>query len=238
MKQVQHPALLVLVIGIFLCADCGRHSQPAQNNSPAANLTPVAAADQNTNQSEEDEQKRREALVEAMAYAETGYVEKLNRKEVPLPNYPVEDFNPPPDYVNFYSTDDHYPGYLLCEYPVDEAQYFQTNEPGWFKAALEQIRKLGPQKFPPIKWVAVAIHNRAEQKGASTFEQSYKVGAIFKASDVFNRSCSLSQMIAHAAMDRHPFEYDTSQPTPGDRQRWLIVEQHAATNDTTSGQPK
>jgi hypothetical protein len=81
--------------------------------------------------------------------------------------------------------------------------------------------------------VAVAIHNRAEQKGVSTFEQSFKVGAIFKASDVFDSSCDLSQLTARADMNRHPFKYDPQQPTPGEQQRWLVVEQHATNNPTT-----
>ena len=60
-----------------------------------------------------------------------------------------------------------------------------------------------------------------------------KVGAIFKASDVFDSSHDLSQLVAHAEMDRHPFKYDTTQPTPGEQQRWVIVEQHATNNPTT-----
>jgi hypothetical protein len=35
-------------------------------------------------------------------------------------------------------------------------------------------------------------------------------------------------------MDRHPFVYDTQQPTPGEQQRWVIVERHAATNNPTT----
>jgi hypothetical protein len=29
--------------------------------------------------------------------------------------------------------------------------------------------------------------------------------------------------------------YDTQQPTPGEQQRWVIVERHAATNNPTTG---
>jgi hypothetical protein len=61
------------------------------------------------------------------------------------------------------------------------------------------------------------------------------VGAIFKASDVFDSSRDLSQLVVEVNMDRHPFKYDTSQPTPGEQQRWIIVEQHAATNSPTAG---
>jgi hypothetical protein len=128
---------------------------------------------------------------------------------------------------------DPYPAYLLCEYDVDETNYSQADEPKWLEAALEQVRQSGPKKFPPIKWVAVIIINRAGWNGASTFEQAHKVGTIVKASDVFDSSQSLSQLVANAQMDRHPFKYDTSQPTPGEQQRWLIVEQHKATNRPT-----
>jgi len=137
--------------------------------------------------------------------------------------------------VNSYGVDDPYPNYLECVYDVDEKNYNQSKEPKWFIESLKQIRHLGPQKFPPIKWIAVVIKNRAEHKGASTFEQSFKVGAIFKASDVFDSSRDLSRLIAGAQMDRHPFKYDPHQPTMDEQQRWIIVEQHVATNNPTTG---
>jgi hypothetical protein len=119
---------------------------------------------------------------------------------------------------------------MLCQYDVDEKNYNQSDEPEWFNAALKQIRHSGSKKFPPIKWIAIVIDNRADWKGAGTFDQCYKVGAIFKASDVFDSSHKVAQLIADAHMDRHPFKYDQLQPTPGDEQRWIIVEHHAATN--------
>jgi hypothetical protein len=122
--------------------------------------------------------------------------------------------------TKFYCINDYYPDYLLCQYDVDEKNYSQSDESGWFKAALKQIRHSGPKKFPPIKWIAIIINNRAEWNGASTFEKCYKAGAIFKASDVFDSSRKFSQLIADADMDRHPFKYDQLQPTPGDAQRW------------------
>jgi hypothetical protein len=154
--------------------------------------------------------------------------------EWPFPNYQAGPGRPLPDFVDFYSINDRYPEYLLCEYDVDKSRYLQADEPGWFKAGLGQIRSSGSRKFPPIKWVAVAIVNRAEHKGASTFEQSYKIAAVFKASDVFDSSRSLSELVAHAEMDRQPFMYDVSQPTPGDQQRWLIVERHSVNNHVAS----
>jgi hypothetical protein len=139
--------------------------------------------------------------------------------------------------VNFYRINDHYPTYLLCEYDVDETNYDQSKESGWFKVALEQIRQSGPTKFPPIKWVAVAIRNVAEHKDASTFEKSFKVGVLFKASDVFDSLSDLSQLVAGAEMDRHPFFFDLKRPDlfPAEQQRWMIVERHAATNNPTTG---
>lgn len=239
MKRVQYPGLLVLAIGLFVCVGCGRHDQPMQNDSSTASSTQVATVDEGTNQLSEDEQKRRQALTEAMAYAEKLDEEKMHHPELftnpppsewPFPNYPAGPGNPLPPYVNFYRINDHYPAYLLCEYQVDEEHYNQSDEPGWFKASLGQIRKSGPKKFPSIKWVAVIIENDAEWK-AGTIDQAHKVGAIFKASDVFDSSHDLPQLVVRVDMDRHPFKYDPSQPTPRDQDRWLIVEQHAATNN-------
>jgi hypothetical protein len=156
--------------------------------------------------------------------------------QFPLPNAEAYAHHPLPAYVNFYCINDHYPDYLLCQYDVDEKNYDQSKESAWFIESLKQIRHSGPTKFPrSIQWVAVIIKNRAEHKDASTFEQSHKVGAIFRASDVFDSSHNLSQLVASAVMDRHPFKYDQIQP---DSQRVLIVEQHSATNKPTTGDKK
>lgn len=121
-------------------------------------------------------------------------------------------------------------------YDVDEKNYDQSKEAKWFKAALKQIRHSGPEKFPPIKWVAVIVYNRGDYKDENTtFEQCSKVGAIFNARNVFNSSSELSQLVALADKDRYPFKYDAKQPTPGEQQRWIIVEQHAATNSPAAG---
>jgi hypothetical protein len=121
----------------------------------------------------------------------------------------------------------------LCSYNVDEYPYDRTREPEWFKAALGGIRQSGSDKFPPIKWIAVIIFNHREHKDAATFERSFKVGAIFKASDVFDSSHDLSQLVAGAEMDRHPFKYDKHPRIADEQQRWLIVERHATNNPTT-----
>jgi hypothetical protein len=148
----------------------------------------------------------------------------------PFPHFHAGPGRPRPPYENFYSIDDRTPSYLLCEYPVVEDAYDARNEAIWFKGSLAQIRQVGPKQFPPLKWIAVAIRNRAQHKGTSTFEQSFKVAALFRASDVFDSRVDLSQLVAHAEMDLHPFKWDLSQPTPGGQQRWLIVEKHAASN--------
>ncbi len=158
--------------------------------------------------------------------------------QFPLPNYDTGPQRPYPIQVNLYDIDDHYPDYLLCQYDVDVKNYSQSDEPKWFKASLNQIRRLGSQKFPSLKWIAVIIYNRGDYKDKNTtFEQCTKVGAIFKASDVFDSSRDLSQLVANIAMDRHPFFLDPqrSKYIPAEQQRWMIVERHAATNLPTAG---
>jgi hypothetical protein len=145
-----------------------------------------------------------------------------------FPNYECGPMRPPPNYVNFYEIDDRFPSYLLCAYRMDDKQFKQSKESVWFKDSLKQIRKSGPKKFPPLKFIAVIIRNASEHKGASTFEKSFKVGAIFKANMVFDNSEDLSQLVDKAVKDRHPFMYDSKQPHPDQQQRWVIVERHAS----------
>ena len=148
-----------------------------------------------------------------------------------LPNYEGGPLRPLPAYVNYYSIKKAYPEYLLCSYSVDETNYVVVQESAWFKASLEQIRKHGRKKFPEIRWVAVIISNRAEHKGAATFEQSHRVGKIFTAGEVFERRKDLSEIIVAAVEDRHPLKYDRQQPTPGEQERWIMVESHATGPD-------
>lgn len=149
-----------------------------------------------------------------------------------LPNFAAGPGLPLPLGMNFYQQDEHYPGYIICTYDVSEKHYDPANEPEWFRAAIVQIRGAGQDRFPSVSWFAIIIVNRAEWHGASTFEQAHKVGAIFKASDVFYPDNDPLQLIAHATMDRHPFHLDLqkSEYFPSDQQHWLIVERHAATN--------
>jgi hypothetical protein len=149
-----------------------------------------------------------------------------------FPNPDAGPHQPLPCYANLYGVNDQYPDYLECDYDVDETNYNQSKEPQWFIESLKQIRLFGPEKFPPIKWIAIIIGNRAEHKDANTFEQSHKVGAIFRARDVFDSSRDLPQIVANATMDQHPFFLDPqrSKYVPMEQQRWMIVERHAATN--------
>jgi len=246
------PIRVLKIICILICvlsASCGRHHEASPSNSSATNPTVQTTSGQDTNQSESwhwdqaktdalldkadhgDYQEAKDAALAHAAMIREKALHSPPSKEVPLPNYPSGPLNPRPMGVNFYEIDDRYPAYLLCMYDVEENHYDQANEPKWFEAALQQIRSSGSQKFPQIKWIAVAIFNRAEHKGESTFEQSFKVGAIFNASDVFDQSHDPLQLVGKTETDRHPFKYD--QPSEP-QQRWLIVEQHAATNHTTT----
>jgi hypothetical protein len=70
----------------------------------------------------------------------------------------------------------------------------------------------------------VIILNRGEYKGARTFEECHKVGAIFDINEVCDLARSPSGLMAAAKMDRHPFVYDPARLSPDEQQRWTIVE--------------
>jgi hypothetical protein len=225
-------AQLLLVSISF--ASCNAASQEARraalpSGSASATMLIEIASVQDLNQSSGDVSQRHRAIT--LAESKREYEEALSNhppKEIPLPNFVQGPGILKPIGVNFYEDRKYYPGYLLCTYDVNQRIYNQTNEPAWLHAALTQIRRTGPRSFPPFKWVAVVIYNNRAD-GASTFEQLHKVGAIFKLSDVFDPPCDLSQLVAQAKLDRHPFSSDPAQPTPGEQDRWLIVERHAAT---------
>ena len=73
------------------------------------------------------------------------------------------------------------------------------------------------------------IANRAEHKDATTLEKSCE-GRAFNALDVFDPTANLTQVIAEAEMDHHPFVYDPAKRTPAEQQRWVFVERHARSN--------
>jgi hypothetical protein len=231
MKQPKSIAWFIMAI-VSGCQAMGQtmtEQNPNQfsrtNTSPGEVRTSDADYQQNISAGMAESQSEYEAMIRNASATSNRAVSHR-----PLPNFQAGPLRPRPAYLNFYHLNDARPDYLLCEYRVDEISYNQANEPKWFKAALTQIRHSGKKKFPPIKWVAVVIRNGVEHKGASTFEQSFKVGAIFKASDVFNRWRRLSPLVAQTRTDRHPFHFDQSRPTPGEQQRWTIVERHAAAN--------
>ena len=80
--------------------------------------------------------------------------------------------------------DDRYTNYLLCTYEEVrvEKHYDKDNEPEWFwKRRCCKFAARGSLSSRRLNGVAVAIKNRAEHKATrSTFEQSYKAGAIFQ----------------------------------------------------------
>jgi hypothetical protein len=227
--------ILVVFLGMGLCSSCSRHRQ--EIDTPSAGSPPATDLGTNGDQGwgSIDYQRQKEA---ALAYAEKVREERLGNpptNEVALPNPEGGPGMPFPIGVDFYETDPRYPEYLWCAYDVSEKHYDPSKEPQWFEAALLQVRAHGPKRFPPIKWVAVVIVNRAEHRGASTFEQCFKAGAIFRASEVFDSENDLRKTISRADVDRHPFRYDPQQPTPREQQRWVVVERHAATNHTATG---
>ena len=207
---------------------------PSHEDSSATNdATSQMNSDKSTNQPE-GEEARRAALQDALKQSAKMADDKLHGipplpSQFAFPNFGTGPHLPSPIGINFYTMNDRYPDYLLCSYDVSEKHYDKDNEPEWFAAALLQIRGKGRSEFPPVKWVAVIIFNRAEENSANTMEQSAKAGAVFKADDVFELDDNVEDLVARAKVDRHPFKYDSQQPTPGEQQRWIIVEQHAVT---------
>jgi hypothetical protein len=233
MKRSKHPMLVVFATGVCLFGVLARGSDTMPSNSSATGTVAGVSSGQDTNQSGAvNSQRTGDATIEEMKRT----LDAARRHQInpPLPNFVTGPGLPPPIGVNFYSINWHYPHYLLCEYAVSENHYDRSNEPAWFKAALLQIRGYGPDRFPPIRWIAVLVCNVAEPGGTNAIAETSKVGAIFDASEVFDRTRDESQLIAQATMDRHPFMYDPKQPTPGEQQRWLIVERHAAAIGTTT----
>lgn len=233
-------SLVWFIVAISLCLAAVSQTLPGQKASR------VSGTNASSSEAEKSDEYHRK-MAAALAKSQAEYEEKLHNpvlttnrppSQWPFPNYKAGPLRPLPIQVNFYCMNDHNPTYLLCEYDVDEKSYDPANERKWFKAALKQVRHSGPKKFPPIQWVAVMIVNRAESKDVSSAEGACKVAAIFKANDVFSHWRRLSPLIAQAQMDRHPFKYDRSQPTPGEQQRWVMVERHSATNRTATSTEK
>jgi YD repeat-containing protein len=224
------PLLVFLAVSAFVassgCTQRSNDASDAQANrgpdAPASPLPHAAASRVSDARSQpaevtpdEDHAAYQRAKDQAVAESKREYYQKLRNpsaKRISLPNFSPGAGLPPPIGINFYEEREWYPGYLLCLYDVSEAHYDPSNEPEWFEPALLQIRGYGRSRFPPSKWVAVIVRNRAEHKGVSTFEQSHKVGAIFELNDVFDRSCNLTDLVKRTPLDRHPLVYE-----PGSR---------------------
>jgi hypothetical protein len=224
--------LLFFVLPLSLFCGCGHNESSATNT-----------VSRNTNQPQwsETQQKayqreKEEALAEAERLRNQN-LQKPPQHEVPLPNYDTGPGRPLPLGINFYEKRDYYPGYLLCTYNINESHYDPSNESEWFRAALLQIRAKESFNFPPTKWVAVVIRNRAQYKDTNTFAQCYRVGAIFDAKSVFDHEVNLRALITGPVVDRQPLNFDSTRPTPREQQRWLIVEKHMRANQPTAVVP-
>jgi hypothetical protein len=231
-KMVLNQCAFVAVL-LVLFTSCSKDQPPSVAGNPAIQERSSQLAEQKTNQFDyADYQRRKEAaLGQAENLREQARTNPPER-EVPLPNFESRAHLPKPLGINFYEKRDYYPGYLLCRYDVSENHYDTSNEPAWFEAALMQMRGNGRYNFPNVKWVAIIIVNNADSHGTNTFEYAHKTGAIFPFNDVFADNSNLRGVIAQALVDRHPFQFDTNRATPGEQNRWLIVERHMDANRT------
>ncbi|MGA2231638.1 MAG: hypothetical protein ABSH22_12120 [Tepidisphaeraceae bacterium] len=231
MVLVKKLGFVLLCMVAFVGPGCRRSDAP----SGISNSAPVA-------QSDPDYQHGKEAMIQlAQQLDKSG-----DHRMVVLPNFHAGPHIPLPIDVNFYEVLHDFPAYLVCIYDVNDGQYDSSKEPAWFKASLLQIRSSGQQSFYlldrghrsslDLRWVAVILINRAEWNGAAAYEQAHKAGAIFNIDDVFDRSRDLSQLVAAAQIDRHPFVYDPNRGESWEtakHERWVIVEKHAATTRPT-----
>ena len=218
------PLLCCILIAQCVTAGCGR----GNNNKTSPQQSSSTSTSGTVSEQQASQGRYQQGKAAAMEYAQKVY-EQGGLKSPVLPNYPAGPGRPSPVQVNFYQIHDDHPDYLLCLFDVDESPYDPSEESRWFESALRQIRNTGQTRFPPVKWVAVIIRNRAEQKDAQTYERAHRVGAVFALKDVFNSSCSLSKLVAAAQLDRHPFAYDPQRTISWEQDRWLIVERNAAT---------
>jgi hypothetical protein len=210
---------LILIGFGWILAGCDGGSSVPKSGEPPTNAGGTA---QQT-QSDEAYQREKEAILQHAQQLRDQSVRNSLQEALPLPNPATGPGLPRPIAVNFYQVYKEYPGYLLCLYDVDETPYRSNDEVKWFTNSLVQIRSQGKARFPKIEWVAVAIFNRAEYQGASTFERCFKVGAIFRADDVFDPRHDFIAIMSTAQRDRKPFKYEA---TNNLQQRWLVVERN------------
>jgi hypothetical protein len=226
------PITLSLLIAccLVLASRIMSGKEDAAKGTPAEPTTTHEGSASRAQQLAKDDEGRTRSLALAFALAASG-----PSNEIPLPNFEGRPGVSPPIGVNFYMVFKDYPDYLLCKYDVWEEHYDRTNEPAWFIAALGQIRDLGPNRFPPERYIAIAIFNRAEHRDEKSYAQAYKVAAIFDVNGVFDPSVDIGELMGRTRMDRQPFVYDPQQSTPSQQQRWVIVERHAAATRAAGG---
>jgi hypothetical protein len=207
---------LILIGFGWILAGCGDRSAVTKSGGSSTNAGGTA---QQT-QSDEAYQREKEAILQHAEQFRDRSIRNPLQETLPLPNPPTGSGLPRPIAVNFYQVYREYPGYLLCLYEVDEIPYRSNDEVKWFTNSLVQIRSQGKARFPKFEWVAVAIFNRADYQGVNTFERCFKVGAIFRADDVFDPGHDFIAVMNTAHMDREPFKYEAANNL---QQRWLVV---------------
>ena len=120
-----------------------------------------------------------------------------------------------------------YPGYILCTYDIEEVPYDPKKEPARFADALQQVRDLGPKRFPPYNYMVVEIGDNGLPQGSEEkYIASRMAGAIFDLPSVFDKSKKIEDLVSAAAVDRHPIAINenTTPMVPMYRVVWPIVE--------------
>ena len=169
-----------------------------------------------------------------------------------------------PPYANFYEQPEEYPAYAIAEYTINEP-YDERNDLKYLHESLRLCRSTfgkafragrlqrfnsedgyDPQKpeiepechaFIPFKpgFIVIAIQNRAEHHGESTFAASYKVAYIISTEQVLSDHYDFQRALQSAYIDRSPFRLDPPSPEEKKRgqylaghYRWVAIERHEA----------
>ena len=159
---------------------------------------------------------------------------------------------PFPAYQNFYETYDKYPGYALATYEIDEA-YDSAKDLKHLADAVHLCRRDFGAAFRsgtltrwqsnsavPFKpeFVVVALHNRKDHSGESTFDASYRVAWLIPASRLFDDGISAQDLVANVTPDRRPFAHDPlpeGSYYPVELCHWRIIERHMAVTTQPAG---
>jgi hypothetical protein len=154
-----------------------------------------------------------------------------------------------PTYQNFYTTFDKYPDYAIATYEINE-QYDAGKDMehladavrlcrgdfgnAWRTRSIERWdgRTSRAAPFKPC-FVVIALKNRADHKGESTFAGSYRAAWLMAAGDLFDETKSVGALSKQAVMDREPFAFDPPPDpqqgwSPSERYHWRIIERHMA----------